>query len=308
MWLTRLSFWRRSGAVLLTLLAALVVQAAAAAAPLAVAAPEAASPGVRWVPTGVDEVAPEVTPGVSCPLPEVLEGVKRRAKELVESLERISATERVEHMEFNKRGRAGVKNEMTFEYVAQIREVRPGRLSVEEWRSGGPTKMPEGTKLFSKGLGAFALIFHPYYVDDVEVRCEGLGRWRDQPAWQLYFRQREDREPRLRGYRLNEGSATLPLKGRAWVDPNNYQILRLETELVKPLPAISLEHEQCLIDYQPVQFPANNTELWLPQTAELYIQYRGRRYRHRHSFSNYMLFSVNVDERIQAPAKPDPEP
>jgi len=306
-WLTCLSSGRRTGTVLLSLLAVLVVWAAAAAPPK-VAAPDSTPPEVRWLPMGVDEVAPEVTPGVSCPLAEVLEGVQGRAKELVESLERISAIERVEHTEINNRGRARVKNEITVEYVAQIREVRPGRLSVEEWRSGGTTQMPAGTRLFSTGLGAFGLIFHPYYVDDVEVRCEGLGRWRDQPAWQLYFRQREDREPRLRGYRVKQGSATVPLKGRAWVDTNNYQILRLETELLKPLPGISLEHEQFLIDYQPVRFPASNAELWLPQTAELYIQYQGRRYRHRHSFSNYKLFSVEVEQRIQPPAEPDPEP
>jgi hypothetical protein len=41
--------------------------------------------------------------------------------------------------------------------------------------------------------------------------------------------------------------------------------------------------------------------LWLPAHAELYLHLRGRRYRHRHDFSDYKLFSVEVSEKIQVP-------
>ncbi|MGH9804168.1 MAG: tetratricopeptide repeat protein [Candidatus Acidiferrales bacterium] len=280
---------------------------AAAAAPLPVGTAEATLREVRWLPTGVDEVVPEVNPEVPCSLPDVLAGVGRRAQELVVNLGRFTATEHVEHTEINSQGLARFKNEMNFRYVAQVYEVRPGLLSIDEWRSGGAALYASGSGLVSSGLAAFGIIFHPYYVDDLQVQCEGLGHWRGQPAWQLYFRQREDREPRLRRYKVREGRAMVPLKGRAWVDVNSYQILRLETELLKPLPAIALEREQFLIEYHPVRFRERNAELWLPLNAELYIQYRGKRYLHRHSFSDYLLFSVDVDQRIRPPTE-QPQP
>jgi tetratricopeptide (TPR) repeat protein len=282
----------------------------APAAPISMRTPEPALPEVRWLPPGVDEVLPEVDPSIPCSLPDVLAGVGRRAVELVRNLERFTATERVEHTEINNRGLARAQHEKTFEYVAFIREIRPGHLAVEELRDGGPSHDAFPTTLISTGLAAFGVRFHPYYVDDLEVRCEGLGRWRGQPAWQLYFRQRDDLEPRFRSYRVQNKRTPIALKGRVWVSVNSYDILRLETELLEPLPAIALEHEQFLIEYQPVHFRERNVELWLPLNAELYIHFRGKRYRHRHSFSDYMLFSVDVGDRVQQlpPPEPDPEP
>jgi hypothetical protein len=54
--------------------------------------------------------------------------------------------------------------------------------------------------------------------------------------------------------------------------------------------------------------------MWLPQTAEVFSDWRGRRFHRRHSFSKYMLFSVDEKQTISAPkasaeaqAKPEGE-
>ena len=44
-----------------------------------------------------------------------------------------------------------------------------------------------------------------------------------------------------------------------------------------------------------------NVEMWLPQSAELYSDWRGKRMHRRHSFSNYILFSVDEKQRISEP-------
>jgi hypothetical protein len=70
------------------------------------------------------------------------------------------------------------------------------------------------------------------------------------------------------------------------------------------MPDIELLREHQAIEYGPVRFKKNNTELWLPATAELYYEFRRHRYYRRHSFSDYLLFSVEDKQKIGAPKQP----
>jgi hypothetical protein len=45
--------------------------------------------------------------------------------------------------------------------------------------------------------------------------------------------------------------------------------------------------------------------MWLPQTAEVYIERHDKRVHRRLSFSNYLLFAVDDKQQIAAP-KTDP--
>jgi hypothetical protein len=42
-------------------------------------------------------------------------------------------------------------------------------------------------------------------------------------------------------------------------------------------------------------------DMWLPKSAEVYSDWRGRRFHRRHSFSNYLLFSVDDQQHISLP-------
>ena len=59
--------------------------------------------------------------------------------------------------------------------------------------------------------------------------------------------------------------------------------------------------EEMVIDYGPVNFEHGKTTLWLPWYAELYLQVHGRRYHHRHTLTNYALFSVDTSNQTSAP-------
>jgi hypothetical protein len=53
-----------------------------------------------------------------------------------------------------------------------------------------------------------------------------------------------------------------------------------------------------------VQFQKRSVELWLPESAELYLDFNGRRLHRCHSCSNFLLFSVNTSQQIRDPAMP----
>jgi hypothetical protein len=50
-----------------------------------------------------------------------------------------------------------------------------------------------------------------------------------------------------------------------------------------------------------------NTLLWLPKTAEIYLDFRKRHYYRRHSFDHYALFSSDAQEKQKAPASALPQ-
>lgn len=274
-------------------LVAPVEAAAASLAPL---------PTQRWAPPDVDKAVPPVATDVSCSLPQVLTAAGRQTSVLVKNLQQFTATERIEYTKLDEAGNVRFTEAQEVNYLVFIREMRAGNLAVREVRDGRRTSASFPTE--TRGLAALAMIFHPYYVDDFAMRCEGLGQWHGQPVWQVYFRQREDRPARILVYRSKEGRFPTPLKGRAWIAANTYDILRLEMDLVEPIKKIDLERQHFIVEYEPVLFAKRNLRLWLPASAELYLQLHGRRYRHQHSFSDFRLFSVEVNEKIQEYSQP----
>jgi hypothetical protein len=98
-----------------------------------------------------------------------------RAKELMDNLQQFSATERIEHIEVNKKGQHGRPETATFKYVAQIREAKPGQLEAEEYRNGTASSPVFPSKMLTTGMIAHALLLHPSIVDDLAVTCEGLA-------------------------------------------------------------------------------------------------------------------------------------
>jgi hypothetical protein len=211
--------------------------------------------------------------------------------------------ESVEHKSINKWGIPSTSETRKFNYLVSIEEARPGFFNVEEYRGSANSNngFPDG--LETNGLPAMVLIFHPYNAGDFEMTCEGLARWNGSLAWQVHFRQRSDRPNRMRAYRLGASgpSFAVALKGRAWIAADNFQIVRLETDMIAPLPQIRLAADYTVIEYGLVHFSGRKLDMWLPKSAEVYFDWRGRRIHRRHSFSKYLLFSVDDKQSISAP-------
>lgn len=184
-----------------------------------------------------------------------------------------------------------------------MRRSKAGVLIVDEYRDGSlnPAEFPDA--IATTGLAAMALIFHPNLLSDFRFSCEGLGQWEGHPAWQLRFAQRVDRPNLIRAYVIAHNYYPVPLKGRVWIDAGTFQIRRLESELMKPVPEIALAREYSAIDYGRVAFHGRTRQLWLPLDAEIYWERQGRRFYRRHTFSNFKLFEVGFTQQIDPPAQ-----
>jgi hypothetical protein len=151
------------------------------------------------------------------------------------------------------------------------------------------------------------MIFHPTMQPDYEMTCEGLGEWKGQATWLVHFRAREDRPSHIQDYVVGAHTYPIRLKGRAWITADKFQIVRIESELLNPLKGIGFLAEHQIAEYGPVLFEKKNVQLWLPKTAEVYLDFHRHRYYRRHSFDKYMLFSVDSTDKVNT-AKIPPGP
>jgi hypothetical protein len=252
-----------------------------------------------WVPPDIDQVVPAVRTDTPCPLPQILGEASNRVRELGENLQRFSAKERIEHVEVDKDGKPRNTNTGVFDYVAEIRQDVPGQTYIQEYRLGGEALGTSPLPLVDTGTAAFALIFHPRHIDQFAIQCEGMAELGTRPVWQLHFAQRPDRVNDFHAFSVDHTLFRVKLKGRAWIAADNYEVVRLETDLIEPIRAIGLQVEHLLINYSPVEFRKRQLQLWLPDSASLYVDYHGHRYKRQHTFSDFQLFWVETEEKVK---------
>ncbi len=255
-----------------------------------------------WQPPGVDDIKPAIATSVTCPSFQVIEQSGQRVQELVGDVARFAAVEDLFHQALDSYGIPIRTETRKYNYVASISEPQPGFLAVDEYRADKLSLAGYPDQIASTGFAALALVFHPHMRDNFDMICEGLGEWRGQATWLVHFRQREDRPNRMHSYKVGNQIRSVPLKGRAWISADKFQIVRIEAELVQPMPEIQLLSEHQVVEYGPIPFPKKNTTLWLPKSAEIYFDFRKHRYYRRHSFDHYMLYSVDADEKRKEPA------
>jgi len=263
-------------------------------------------PRRSWAPADIDEEIPTAQLDVACPLDQVLKETSRRTEGLIESLQRFSADESIEEIVFDKNGKTRKSSIEQVNYVAQIETRTSGFPSIREYRTGSSGN--PGSSVIDTGSAIFALIFHPTHIGSFNFRCEGMTHVQGASAWQLRFEEPADSNQSFQAIRIG-GAMYLPrLKGRAWVASDRFEVLRMETDLVSPIPQIDFNLEHLVINYAPVEFNSRSVRLWVPANTALYVAYRGHRYERMHTFNNFHPFSVDSDEQFKKPQTPPIRP
>jgi len=252
-----------------------------------------------WAPPDIDQDVPPVLLANGCSLTNVVGRAGERVEEFVSNLDRFTAMEHVQHQSVKGGGKLGKPETRNFNYVVSIGPGNANYLSVQELRTSSHRESAEfPDQISTEGTPSLVLVFHPLYARDFNMKCEGLGSWRGQPAWQVRFEQRPDRKNHLSSVVVKNKMYDVRVRGRAWILADSFQVARLETDLAQTIPGIKLRLEHITVEYRPVQFASRATELWLPSTAELYLDFSGRRFYRRHSFSDFTLFSVDVKQEF----------
>lgn len=245
-------------------------------------------PRGNWAPLDVDSEKPLVS-AVACSQSKILKTAGKNAVRFVDDLQQFTSSEDYQTIEIKSDENLETAESHNFTYMAVIQEPRDRIIHIDENRGPNSTRAQMPDHLADDGLAALALVFHPYLQRDFSWTCEGLGQWKNTPAWVLRFEQLPEQPDELLSFQNLAGVYPLPVKGRAWISRKEGDVLHLEAELDRPINTIRLEREQFVIDYQPVTFSSRNETVWLPENADIYYHYRGRYLHHFHHFSHFEL-------------------
>ena len=258
---------------------------------------------IKWAPPNVDAPLKSLSLTPPCDLSELLEHTGASALALAENLEKFTAQERIDYVMLDHVGMVEDYDSGLFYYVYSIEQHAGGSIS-REYRT--PTKDSHTFPAAGQHIGgaATALMFLPDLQTDYEMKCEGTDERNGQPDWVVHFQQRKDRPSRTATVWVSGVNRAGMLKGRAWIAKDNFQIVHLESSLMDGVPEIELEGLGVSVDYRPVQSPSSNLELWLPSHIATYWEYQAHRAILEHRFSDFQFFTVDTQEKTEAPAKP----
>lgn len=257
-----------------------------------------------WVTHNVDAPIPSLSENPPCELSEVLRKAGASASQLATDLERFTAEERIEYKMLDRHGAPREADQGTFNYVFAFEEHGAGSVS-REYRT--PTKGSYAFRASGQDTGqvALGLIFHPNIQPDYQMKCEGLDKRDGQRAWVVHFQQRKDKPSRTLWFPVPSGGTyAARLKGRAWISAEDFHVMHLETSLVGDIPVLKLENTAISVDYVLVFNHSQKIGLWLPGRIEAYWEFTDRRVILAHTYSEFQLFAVETEERIEKPKEP----
>lgn len=264
------------------------------------APPTAVPPKPSWAPPDVDAMKPRIISNRACPLPSLLRRARRTAVEWVRDLQEFTATEEYQSVEIDHHGNVGRPFEKKFDYLVFIQKPRPHLLAIQELRRPHVILSRMGAPIVAFGGPGLALVFHPNYVNEYRWSCDGIGVWRGKRAWIVRFTQRSDLPPTtLQSFEDDKGSHLLRLKGIAWLSEKGDHVMHLETDLVKPMPSIHLEREHFSLSYRQVAFRSHPVKLWLPESVDFYVTFRGHSYHNYSHYSHFLLFWAGVGQTME---------
>jgi len=256
---------------------------------------------LKWVPPQVDKPLGFRVSSPPCILSDVLQQAGTRANELFTSLESFSAQERIEYQSSDHMGYLQDARTGTFDYVVLF-NLTLGGMIVDESRhpNHGSPLLAAFTQ--ETGLPEMALMFLPEMRDEYEMSCEGAVEWSGKRAQVVHFVHRKDKPCHTLFFR-NSAGAVYPakLKGRAWIAADSGEVVHMELSLMEEIPQVKVRRWYLSINYAPVQFRTQKVRMLLPQTVDAFCDFEDHRTIVYHTFSDFLLFSVQTDQKTEKP-------
>ena len=101
----------------------------------------------------------------------------------------------------------------------------------------------------------------------------------------------------------NSKGAVYPakLKRREWKAADSGEVEHTELSLMEGMPKVKERRWYLATNYAPVQFHSQNVRVLLPQSVDAYCDFEDHRTIAYQTFSNFLPFSVQTDQKTAPP-------
>jgi VWFA-related protein len=158
--------------------------------------------------------------------------------------------------------------------------------------------------MITKGFVSTPVFFDPAHQQESKFRYLGQEAVDKRATYVVAFAQLPSAQVKEQIATGNGGSVFVLTQGLAWIDPDNYQIIRMWTGLMSPIPEINLQGQSTRVNFAEVHFRGMASGLWLPSKVQVETKLGDLIFRNSHTYSDFKLFSVDTEERQPAPASP----
>ena len=245
-------------------------------------------------------------------LPSILQKVGANVAEFFEYFPNTASVEEVRQDVLSSDGRVMKRTRGKYNYL--MLSGKGGSIALEEFRSDprgneAAPRGPEGGFMLTTRCLWHLIHFYPKYQEDSDFRYLGLSS--NPKAYVIAFAQKPEaaREVARIGVwdpDLADQKILMLIQGIVWVDPDTYQIIRAHTELLAPRIDIGLTRNTTEIECAEEKFEGVSRSFWLPREALVTSVFRNYTYKNRHRYSDYRLFTVETQDKINPPVPPQP--
>ncbi len=238
-------------------------------------------------------------------LPAILDAVGNKILDLTQNFPNTISQEAIHQEKLSNTGKLRGSQDQSFRYLCML-PSRAWGPAFKEYRadSAGSEAQPKGMDdgfMLTRGFTSAALVFHPTYRPESNFRFLGHQKINGLDTLVVAYAQIPGKAHLVGNFQSGRTSMTTFTQGLAWIDAISYRIVRLHTDLLRPLPELRLETEAMNIDFSEVHFKKSQLALWLPAQVEVMIDWNGKVLRNTHAYSDFKIFNVDSSEKIGAP-------
>jgi outer membrane lipoprotein-sorting protein len=142
----------------------------------------------------------------------------------------------------------------------------------------------------SQGFATSWVHFYPANRPQATFRYLGEQKMNGQRTLVLAFAQKPQSVISPALFRAPDKTVPMFLQGVAWVSTSDFRILRLRTDLLSPLPEVSLHRLTTDTQFAPTKIEEVPSVLWLPRDVMVTSEVGGATVREDHAYSEYRLF------------------
>jgi hypothetical protein len=231
-------------------------------------------------------------------LPTILSNTGQATEAYFNNLVDLVAHERIDQEKLNAKGTVTQKQLLQYNYlILTHRDEIPPRL--EEYRTDSQGNGQEQAGLragfsLTSGFALTCIHFLPDLRSDSTFKYLGDQIVDSRSTYVVIFAQRPARAIAINHVSDGLVSAPILVQGIAWIDRDNFQIIRIRTDLLAPRTDIGLSVQSTKVTFSEVRLPDIASGLWLPRQVSVSSEYKGHFFHNEHQYSDYHHFRVSI--------------
>jgi hypothetical protein len=235
-------------------------------------------------------------------LPTILKKTAERVDEFLDNVVNLVAQEEI------KQERNGIRSagKPAQDNYLILRHGEGAEAGFDEFRmdeeGNRMDASPRRGFLVTSGFALTCMQFSSAFQQASSFRYLGDQRIAKRDTYVVAFAQTSSEtglEVTMRGPGGSE--AHTELQGIAWVDKENFHILRMRTDLLAPQPKVGLDAQTTKVNFSEVRLQDVATPLWLPQDVVVYLKLGAVLnrpfevgFKNEHHYTNYRRYRVTT--------------